>query len=65
MSKFTAQEAFEAQAEREPIMITHRDVGRLCSEHSAEPAEFYREMTGAGDSSGAVDAATLLQWLGY
>ncbi len=70
MSKFSAEQAFEAQEEGNPIILTVPAAIRICKDHGADYAE-YLEFTiensriNKSEFSVKVDAADLLGWLGY
>jgi hypothetical protein len=65
MCKFTSDEAFEAQAEGDPIMISRAAALKILRDHSVSEDSheaFYREVEEHGDG---FDAADVLMWLGY
>jgi hypothetical protein len=63
--RFTADEAFDAQTDGEPIMMEPAAAKQILANHDVdEPWEVYeREMIEAGNDP--LDAGHLLAWLGY
>lgn len=71
MPRFTAQEAFEAREAGESIMLDREGVKRLCNSHGGMAREadtyferFYNENHFLSMTAD-VDAADVLEWLGY
>jgi hypothetical protein len=70
MPRYTAQEAFEARDAGESIMLDCEGVKRLCEAHGGTPQSdtyferFYNENPFIGAHS-LIDAAAVLEWLGY
>lgn len=64
MTRFTADDAFAASEDNDPIMLSGQDVVAMCRDHGSDPDDFWvDEFHGAVPPS--VDAAKLLGWLGY
>lgn len=61
--RFTAEQAFEASAEGEPILLSLDDVARICRAHGLDHAEYLADLAGSGKATN--DAAELFGWLGY
>lgn len=59
---FTAEDAFEASEDGDPIMLAHDAAARICRDHDADLADF---LTDCAITATHVDAAVLLGWLGY
>lgn len=60
---FTAEDAYEASEEGEPILLTHAAIARICRNHDVSPEEYIQHCIDASEDS--LDAATLMGWLGY
>lgn len=60
---FTSEHAFEAREIGEPIMISVKAGQRICDGHGASVYAFIAEAV--TDSCNQIDAADLLEWLGY
>ena len=65
MTRFTAEEAFDARDCGEPIMITRAAVDRMLSQHSTTFANVDDPCNVQPDETGMFDAAAILAWLGY
>lgn len=67
--RFTAQEAFDASAEAEPILITHAAASKIVAKHDCGESfdAFWqdRKEHGSVDAAGRIDASELFVWLGY
>jgi hypothetical protein len=62
--RFTAEDAFDAQDEGEPIMVPASTARRIVHEHAASFDDFTRDAM-AGQYPTHLDAAVVLAWLGY
>jgi hypothetical protein len=62
--RFTSEEAYEAQEDGEPIMLSLADTNKLIAQHQPgdDPAEFFGQFPHTQEH---FDAATVLDWLGY
>jgi hypothetical protein len=67
MSRFTAEEAFDASAEGQPIMLCAAAAHRLCAEHGTTLVDYDLEngTFGSPNPVSEYDAAAILGWLGY
>lgn len=62
--RFTSEEAFEANEQGEPIMVTYAAARLICEDHGADIGEFHGD-TQTVIQGAPINAATLLAWLGY
>lgn len=63
---FTAEEAFEASEDGEPIMLDRAAAFRLVvREHDGDWSYFLRDTQPGAVDFQPVDAAVALRWLGY
>ena len=68
--RFTSEEAFEADDSGEPIMVEWSAVVAICKEHGCLITDNSDPFAGEwsaefGSQAQAVNAAKLLEWLGY
>lgn len=64
----TVQDIFEASGGDTPYLWSYETVKTVCEDHSQDPSEFYRDCLNVStfiNSPGDVDAAEVLEWLGY
>lgn len=61
--RFTADDAFEASQDGEPIMISSGAAARMIANHGASLEEYETESGLAMPAE--IDAASVLAWLGY
>ena len=64
--RFTAEDAFEAQGDGDPIMINRLAAGAILKQHDCEIDTYDRDIYGdICDNTAIYDAADLFNWLGY
>lgn len=64
--RFTADQAYEAHQEGEPIIITRAAAMHIIGQHDCEGWEqFLADNAGAGIGHDTFDAWHVLSWLGY
>jgi hypothetical protein len=63
MQKFSAQEAFEASEDGEPIEISAKAALRIIEKHNTDAFDFFAQPGVAGATW--IDAAIVFEWLGY
>lgn len=67
MARFTAEEAQELAGTPDAIMLTTREVIKLCDKHYADANELFADLypNMMPDHSVMVDAGKVFDWLGY
>jgi len=60
--RFTADQAFEASEDGDPIMISAASAAAIIGQHQATLCEFESDR---GERAESYDAAAVLAWLGY
>lgn len=63
--RFTAEQAFEAQAAGDPIWISIDFADQICREHGVSFEEYNWDRGPQCSPIDDIDAADLLEWLGY
>jgi len=62
--RFTAQEAYEAWQDGDPIMVEPAAAEVICKRHDQTLADYLTEQHN-GQPQDAIEAWSLLGWLGY
>ena len=63
--RFSADDAFQASMDGDPIILTALQAAVICRQHGADYVDYAKDRWFPMLPEGKVDAAYLLAWLGY